>query len=131
VIGASISRPHPETLRYCNYVADNLDLRRDITFNSRAVSAAYDEYTNDWELAFADGRRVRSHSLITAIGPLSAPTMPAIPGVTDFRGEAHHTGTWPHEKVSFEGKRVAVIGIRSNGSRPAASKPAIPSINST
>jgi len=105
----------PETLRYCNYVADKLDLRRDITFNSRAVSAAYDEYTNEWELAFADGRRVRSHFLITAIGPLSAPTMPAIPGVADFRGEAHHTGTWPHEKVSFEGKRVAVIGTGATG----------------
>jgi cation diffusion facilitator CzcD-associated flavoprotein CzcO len=105
----------PETLRYCNYVADKLDLRRDITFNSRALSAAYDENTNEWELAFADGRRVRSRFLITAIAPLSAPTMPAIPGVTDFRGEAYHTGTWPHAKVSFEGKRVAVIGTGATG----------------
>jgi cation diffusion facilitator CzcD-associated flavoprotein CzcO len=105
----------PETLRYCNYVADKLDLRRDITFNSRVVSAAYDEEANEWELLFEDGRRIRSRFLVTAIGPLSAPTKPAIPGLEDFRGEAYHTGTWPHEKVSFEGKRVAVIGTGATG----------------
>jgi cation diffusion facilitator CzcD-associated flavoprotein CzcO len=107
--------PQPETLRYCNFVADKFDLRRDITFNSRVVAATYDERANEWELAFEDGRRVRSRFLITAVGPLSAPTMPAIPGVKDFRGEAYHTGTWPHHKVSFEGKRVAVIGTGATG----------------
>jgi cation diffusion facilitator CzcD-associated flavoprotein CzcO len=105
----------PETLRYCNHVADKFDLRRDITFNSRVVSAAYDEEAIEWELTLEDGRRARSRFLITAIGPLSAPTMPAIPGLEDFRGEAYHTGTWPHEKVSFEGKRVAVIGTGATG----------------
>jgi cation diffusion facilitator CzcD-associated flavoprotein CzcO len=105
----------PETLRYCNYVADKFDLRRDIAFNSRVVSAAYDEKASEWELALEHGRRARSRFLITAIGPLSAPTMPAIPGVEDFRGEAYHTGTWPHENVSFDGKRVAVIGTGATG----------------
>jgi len=105
----------PETLRYCNYLADKFDLRRDITFNARVVSAAYDENANDWEVGFEDGRRLRSRFLITAIGPLSAPTMPAIPGVGDFRGEAYHTATWPHAPVSFEGKRVAVIGTGATG----------------
>jgi len=105
----------PETLRYCNYLADKFDLRRDITFNARVVSAAYDENANDWEVGFEDGRRARSRFLITAIGPLSAPTMPAIAGVGDFRGEAYHTATWPHAPVSFEGKRVAVIGTGATG----------------
>src|SRR5215467_6537525 len=73
----------PETLRYCNYIADKFDLRRDITFNSRVVSAAWDVHANAWECGFADGRRARARFLITAIGPLSAPTMPAIPGVED------------------------------------------------
>ncbi|MBO0742052.1 MAG: NAD(P)/FAD-dependent oxidoreductase [Hyphomicrobiaceae bacterium] len=105
----------PETLRYCNYLADKFDLRRDMTFNARAVSAAYDENANEWEVGFEDGRRVRSRFVITAIGPLSAPTMPAIPGIDDFRGEAYHTALWPHAPVSFEGKRVAVIGTGATG----------------
>ena len=105
----------PETLRYCNYLADKFDLRRDITFNARVVAAAYDENANDWEVGFEDGRRARARFLITAIGPLSAPTMPAIPGVEDFRGEAYHTAKWPHAPVSFKGKRVAVIGTGATG----------------
>jgi cation diffusion facilitator CzcD-associated flavoprotein CzcO len=105
----------PENLRYCNFLADMLDLRRDITFGARVKSAAWDEATNEWETAFEDGCRARARYLITAIGPLSAPTMPVIEGVADFEGEAWHTGLWPHETVSFEGKRVAVIGTGASG----------------
>src|SRR5438477_2624554 len=100
----------PETLRYCNFVADKLHLRRDIEFGCRITAAVYDEAAGEWEIETADGRRARARFLITAIGPLSAPTMPTIPGVERFRGEAYHTGAWPHEPVSFVGKRVAVIG---------------------
>jgi cation diffusion facilitator CzcD-associated flavoprotein CzcO len=41
--------------------------------------------------------------------------LPDIPGINDFKGETYHTGQWPHEPVSFEGKRVAVIGTGSSG----------------
>jgi len=107
--------PQPETLRYCNFVADRLDLRRDITFGTRVKSAHYDEAANAWELGFEDGGRARSRFLITALGPLSAPTMPNIFGVDSFRGQSCHTGTWPHEPVRFEGRRVAVIGTGATG----------------
>jgi cation diffusion facilitator CzcD-associated flavoprotein CzcO len=102
--------PQPETLRYCNFVADKLDLRRDIEFSCRIRAAAYDEAANEWEVEIGGSRRERARFLITAIGPLSAPTMPAIPGVGTFRGEAYHTATWPHAPVGFAGKRVGVIG---------------------
>jgi cation diffusion facilitator CzcD-associated flavoprotein CzcO len=105
----------PETLRYCNFVADKLDLRRDIEFGSRIRAAAYDEAANEWEIQSEAGRRTRARFLITAIGPLSAPTMPTIPGIETFRGESYHTGTWPHRAVSFAGKRVAVIGTGATG----------------
>ena len=100
----------PETLRYCNFVADKLDLRRDIEFNCRIQAAAYDQAAGQWEIRGEDGQRARARFLITAVGPLSAPTMPTIPGVESFRGEAYHTGRWPHAPVSFADKRVAVIG---------------------
>ncbi|HEU5095255.1 MAG TPA: NAD(P)/FAD-dependent oxidoreductase [Reyranella sp.] len=107
--------PQPETLRYCNFVADKLDLRRDITFNARVKSARWDEPANEWEVTFDNGRKARARFLITAIGPLSAPTMPVIEGADDFKGEAWHTGLWPHHPVSFAGKRVAVIGTGASG----------------
>jgi len=107
--------PQPETLRYLNYVADKFDLRRDIQFRSRVVAAHFKEATRSWEITLEDGSRHSARFLITAIGPLSTPTMPRIEGVESFKGASFHTARWPHEPVSFEGKRVAVIGTGATG----------------
>src|SRR5258706_8683248 len=107
--------PQPETLRYCNFVAGRLDLRRDITFGFRVAAARWDESAGQWEIEATDGRRARARLIVTAIGALSAPVMPKIPGVEDFRGEAYHTGLWPHQPVSFAGKRVGVLGTGATG----------------
>jgi len=100
----------PETERYLNYVADKFDLRRDIQFNSRVTAAHYQEDARSWDVILEDGRHYNTRFLITAVGVLSAPTMPRIPGVESFRGQSCHTHYWPKESVKFEGKRVAVIG---------------------
>src|ERR1700756_1125038 len=105
----------PETERYLNYVADKFDLRRDIQFRSRVAAAHYREETRSWPLVLEDGRRYRTRFLVTAIGVLSAPTMPRIPGVETFEGQSCHTHYWPKEPVRFEGKRVAVIGTGATG----------------
>jgi cation diffusion facilitator CzcD-associated flavoprotein CzcO len=107
--------PQPETLRYLNHVADKFDLRSDIQFRSRVTAAHYQEETRSWDVTLADGSVHTTRFLITAIGPLSAPTMPRIEGVDTFTGESCHTARWPHEPVSFEGKRVAVIGTGATG----------------
>ena len=100
----------PETERYLNYVADKFDLRRDIQCSSRVASAHYDDTTRGWDVTLEDGRRYHSRFLITAIGVLSAPTMPRIPGVETFKGQSCHTHYWPKEPVDYAGKKVAVIG---------------------
>jgi cation diffusion facilitator CzcD-associated flavoprotein CzcO len=105
----------PETERYLNYVADKFDLRRDVQFKSRVTAAHYREETRSWDVILEDGRRYSARFLVTAIGVLSAPTMPRIPGVETFRGQSCHTHYWPKEPVSFEGKRVAVIGTGATG----------------
>jgi cation diffusion facilitator CzcD-associated flavoprotein CzcO len=105
----------PETERYLNYVADKFDLRRDIQFKSRVVAAHYREDTRSWDVLLEDGRRYTTRFLITAVGVLSAATMPTIPGVRTFLGQSCHTHYWPKEPVRFEGKRVAVIGTGATG----------------
>jgi len=100
----------PETERYLNYVADKFDLRRDVQCKSRVAAAHYQEATRTWEVVLEDGRRYGTRFLITAIGVLSAPTMPRIPGIDSFEGQCCHTHYWPKEPVNFAGKRVAVIG---------------------
>jgi len=98
-----------------NYVADKFDLRRHIQFKSRVKAAIFDEAGGAWEITLEDGRSYRSRYLVTATGPLSAPTLPRIAGIDDFQGEAYHTGLWPKHPVRFEGKRVAVIGTGATG----------------
>ncbi|WP_050405882.1 flavin-containing monooxygenase [Bradyrhizobium embrapense] len=105
----------PETLRYCNYVADKFDLRRDIQFESRVTSAIYQDDTRSWQVTLENGAQHSCRFLITAIGPLSTPTLPRIEGIDDFRGQSFHTARWPKQKVDFTGKRVAVIGTGATG----------------
>ncbi|HEY4043937.1 MAG TPA: NAD(P)/FAD-dependent oxidoreductase [Rhodopila sp.] len=100
----------PETERYLNYVADKFDLRRDIQFRSRVTAAHYCEETRGWDVVLEDSRRYHARFLITAIGVLSAPTLPRIEGIETFKGQSCHTAHWPKDPVALEGKRVAVIG---------------------
>ncbi|MBI2802055.1 MAG: NAD(P)/FAD-dependent oxidoreductase [Gammaproteobacteria bacterium] len=100
----------PETLRYLEFVADKFDLRRDIHFNSRIASTVYQETENCWEILTEHGERARAKFLITAVGVLSAPYTPDIPGIGDFKGESWHTANWPHRAVDLSNKRVGVIG---------------------
>jgi cation diffusion facilitator CzcD-associated flavoprotein CzcO len=105
----------PETLRYLNLVADKFDLRRDIQFESRVTAAIWDEAARSWNVTLQDNSRFRTRFLITAIGPLSTPTMPRIEGVDSFRGRSFHTARWPKAPVDFAGQRVAVIGTGATG----------------
>jgi cation diffusion facilitator CzcD-associated flavoprotein CzcO len=105
----------PETLRYLNYVADKFDLRRDIQFESRVTAALYAEETRSWSVTLEDGSQFVARFLITAIGPLSTPTLPRIEGRDSFEGKSFHTARWPKQPVDFVGQRVAVIGTGATG----------------
>ncbi|MDP6567514.1 MAG: NAD(P)-binding domain-containing protein [Alphaproteobacteria bacterium] len=89
----------PETLRYLNHVVEKFDLRRHMQFNCKVDSAVFDDDASYWTLQLADGRTLTTRFLLTAIGMLSAPTMPLIEGVASFEGEAYHTYYWPQEPV--------------------------------
>ena len=102
-------------LAYLEHVADRFDLRRDIQFETWVQDARYDEAAQRWTVETSTGVRASAQFLICAVGALSTANMPDIPGIHDFAGECYHTGRWPHEPVSFEGKRVAVIGTGSSG----------------
>ena len=104
-----------EILRYLNWVADKLDLRRDIAFNSRVVSAVLDESRLRWAVTTADGEVLTARLTLMATGPLSAVMTPNFPGLKEFAGEVYHTAHWPHDAVDLTGKRVAVIGTGSSG----------------
>ncbi|MEM8767921.1 MAG: NAD(P)/FAD-dependent oxidoreductase, partial [Pseudomonadota bacterium] len=105
----------PETLSYLEYVVAKLELRSHMRFGCRVDAATFDEASNSWVLATDSGERLRCRYLITAIGMLSAATLPRIEGRDDFAGQSFHTYYWPKEPVELAGKRVAVIGTGATG----------------
>ncbi|BCS30549.1 flavin-containing monooxygenase [Aspergillus puulaauensis] len=104
-----------ETLRYCEFLVKKFNLERDMQFNTRVSKAHYQEDTSSWLLADENGNTYTSRWLVTCMGILNQFTLPNIAGVHDFKGQAIHTARWPHEPVSFEGKRVGIIGTGATG----------------
>jgi cation diffusion facilitator CzcD-associated flavoprotein CzcO len=105
----------PEIEAYLNFVADRLDLRRDIAFNTRVVAMAFDEEAAAWGVSTAAGETFTAPFIVAATGILSAPLEPDIPGMASFAGTSLFTSRWPKESVDLTGKRVGVIGTGSSG----------------
>jgi cyclohexanone monooxygenase len=103
-----------EILQYANWVADRLDLKRDMQFETKVTRASWDEAAGRWLVETDRGDRVSCRHLVMATGCLSAARLPDIAGRDSFQGETYHTGAWPHEGVDFAGKTVAVIGTGSS-----------------
>jgi cation diffusion facilitator CzcD-associated flavoprotein CzcO/acetyl esterase/lipase len=105
----------PEILRYLNHVADKHDLRRHISFSTRVRQADWDDDASLWRVHTGAGDEVAARFVVMATGCLSIPKQTEIDGLERFTGEVYFTSRWPHERVDFTGKRVAVIGTGSSG----------------
>jgi cation diffusion facilitator CzcD-associated flavoprotein CzcO len=105
----------PELLDYFNFVANRLDLRKHFQFNTRVTSAVWDETRKLWTVTTNRGDTFEAPYCIMATGPLSIPKDPDVPGIDRYKGRLLRAGRWPHEPVSFAGKRVGVIGTGSTG----------------
>ncbi|MFF7939361.1 flavin-containing monooxygenase [Nocardia gamkensis] len=99
----------PDILAYLRGIAHDHDLLPKIRFRSEVTEAEFDDATGRWTVRTADGAQLTCDVLISAVGQLSRPALPNIPGVESFRGTAFHSAEWDHE-ADLTGKRVAVIG---------------------
>jgi len=104
----------PEILRYANHIADRYNLRPDIQFNTRIESQTWDDDRARWTVTTNTGDVIDAQHVVLAVGTLSAPKLPEIPGIETFKGEWYQTQKFPKEGVNFFGKRVAVIGTGSS-----------------
>lgn len=105
----------PEIERWMHYVADRLDLRRSIQFNTTIRSAHFNEVTERWVVTTDSGEVIDTRFLISCCGMLSAPLTSLFPGQDSFKGQIFHTARWPKEPVDLAGKRVGVIGNGATG----------------
>jgi cyclohexanone monooxygenase len=105
----------PEILQYLNFVADRYSVQELIDFDATVSQATYDDTAARWVLTVGTSRTIRARFCVAASGPLSIPQVPSLDGLAAFSGTVLHTGRWPHERVSFEGQRVAIVGTGSSG----------------
>lgn len=100
----------PETLRYVEHVVDKFDLLQHMQFNAQVQRATYDEGGRSWTVELANGQSLTCRFLLSAVGLLSAPTLPNIEGRDSFDGASFHTFHWPEGGIELAGQRVAVVG---------------------
>lgn len=95
--------------RYLATTVDNEGLYLHFQYNTEITQLEYDQATAKWTLHTRGGATHRADLVITAVGQLSKPSWPNIPGMDTFTGPTMHSATWDHN-VDLTGKRVAVIG---------------------
>lgn len=105
----------PEIEEYLHFVADRLDLRRDIQLDTRVVAMTFDEDAACWRVETEHGDPIVVPFVVAASGILSVPLEPDIPGMGSFEGTSLYTSRWPADGVDFADKRVGVIGTGSTG----------------
>src|SRR5271163_3874036 len=104
-----------EIREYFHYVDKKLGLSRDIRFNRRVNEAEFDPARNRWSVRSSDGSVTRARYFVLCTGLGAKPYFPALPGLSDFAGEYHHTALWPQQGLDLAGKRVGVVGTGASG----------------
>ncbi|MGV9665628.1 flavin-containing monooxygenase [Nocardia niigatensis] len=101
--------PQAEIQRYLRGLAGKYGLLGRIRFESEVTAAEFDDVTGTWTVRLADGDVLRAGIVVSAVGQLSRPALPELPGLETFTGAAFHSAEWDHA-VDLRGKKVAVIG---------------------
>ena len=105
----------PEIERWLHYVTERLDLRKDISFGTRIISAHYDDDRGRWTVQTDRGDVIDTQFFVTCGGMLSAPLENMFEGQDTFAGPIFHTARWPAEEIDLTGKRVGVVGVGATG----------------
>jgi cation diffusion facilitator CzcD-associated flavoprotein CzcO len=100
--------PQAEIRDYIRDVAEREGLLDHIRFNCEAVEARWDGEAQRWRIETSTGE-LSARVFVAAPGPLSAPSIPSLPGLASFEGEVFHSARWNHD-YDLAGKRVAVVG---------------------
>jgi 4-hydroxyacetophenone monooxygenase len=102
-----------EMYGYFRQLADKHDLRSNIRFKTEVVDAVFDEAKSAWTVRCraqaGEVECITARAVISAVGQLNRPSIPAIEGLDTFKGAKFHTAVWDKSQ-NISGKRVAMIG---------------------
>ncbi|AMK19950.1 flavin-containing monooxygenase-like protein [Sphingobium sp. MI1205] len=110
--------PRAEMEEYLQWCVEEYDLADHIRYGMKVDSLVWSEDRGEWTVSATDaqGNQVTRNyrAVISAIGLLDRPKIPAIAGMADFRGKVMHSSLFDPE-TDLTGKRVAVLGTGASG----------------
>jgi cation diffusion facilitator CzcD-associated flavoprotein CzcO len=98
----------PEIRDYLHRCVDDFGIRPHLRLNTTVTGAEWNEDDGRWQIE-TDGGDLSARVVVAAMGPLTEPRIPDLPGLDEFEGETWHSARWNHD-FDLEGKRVASIG---------------------
>jgi 4-hydroxyacetophenone monooxygenase len=105
-----------ELQAYMQRCASEFGLLADIRLRHEMLSAQWQSLKTGgdyWQVQLRDSQgqmqEIEASALVSAIGQLSLPKIPKLPGASSFAGPMFHSAHWPDD-LDLTGKRVAIIG---------------------
>jgi len=108
--------PQSELLAYTNHIIDKFSLRKQAKTNQAVTKLTFNEEHCLWHVETESGEKYIARFVIDTSGVLANPHIPDIQGAETFQGTKFHAGQWDHS-ISYEGKRVGVIGSGCSGAQ--------------
>ncbi|KAG5752886.1 hypothetical protein H9Q72_005652 [Fusarium xylarioides] len=96
--------------------AKKYDLEKYAQLRTTVISATWDEAEGKWAVKLSqDGKERTDYCdvLMNGSGVVNKMKWPDVPGRSSYKGTIAHSATWD-PKISWEGKRVALIGTGSS-----------------
>ena len=103
-----IFAPQAEILDYIRDAVTAENLEPHLVFGAEVLSATWSAADRLWTIVSTAGAYT-ARVFISAVGHLSDPKMPDIPGLDSFEGALFHSAKW-NDDFDLQGARVAVIG---------------------
>jgi len=101
-----------EVQRYVERVIDHFGVRDRIRFGVRVAEVCWDARSRTYRLGTSAGEAGPFDLVVSCVGMLSNPAVPAWPGLDGFGGPVFHTSSFDHS-VDLRGARVALVGTGS------------------
>lgn len=100
--------PQGEILDYLRGTAEEEGLQEHLVLGAELTEARWDDQALTWTVTTPRGTYV-ARNLVSAVGHLSEPKLPNIPGLDSFEGEVFHSAQWD-DSIDLTGRRVGIIG---------------------
>ncbi len=108
--------PRAEIQAYLERLVDEHALEPQLQTGTKIVRAGWDDSAKVWRLQDQRGRHYTAEVLVSAIGGLSRPAWPRLPGLGEFGGHIVHSQQWPDD-LDLDGQRVAVVGTGASAAQ--------------